>query len=105
MADWARLKRREQRKKSQGNHAELLVKLKVVIHRVHKENMDENGVPICLAPGNWRRTTAKKENPPTPICPPQWIKEESVTPELQYPASKSSDISLDPNDFKWGSDL
>ena len=50
IADWARLKRREQRKRSIRKHAELLVKLKMVIHQAHEENMDESSNPICWAP-------------------------------------------------------
>ena len=62
IADWVRLKRREQRMRSIRKHAELLVKLKYVIHRAHEENMDESGNPICWTPQNWRKTMVKKEN-------------------------------------------
>ena len=104
IADWARLKRREQRMRRTWKCAELLVTLKAAIHRAHKENMDENDLPICLALKNWRRTSVKKERPNTPILLPRVMKEEAVTPDLQYPASEPSDILLDPNDFDWGSD-
>ena len=70
--------------------------------------MDENGIPICLMPQNWRNLWVKKEHPPTPILPPfMEVKEEVVTPILQYPTpSKSSGYtSLDPNNFDWGENL
>ena len=83
----------------------MLVKLKVAIHQAHKENLDENGIPICLMPQNWRNTCTKKEHPLTPIRPPFIeVKEESVTPQLQYltPSISSGYTSLDPDNFDWG---
>ena len=104
IADWVKLKRREQRRKSHRKHVELLEMLRMVIHQTHKENMDENGIPLCLNRENWKSMMVKTENPPTPTHPPRWIKEELVTPDLQYPDSTSSDTSLDPNNFVWDSD-
>ena len=79
IADWARLKRREQRMRRIRKCAELLVKLKYAIHQAHEENMDESSKPICWAPQNWRKSLVKKENLNTPLIP---IKKESVTPRL-----------------------
>ena len=81
--------------------AELLVKLKYVIHQAHKENMDESGNTICWAPQNWKKTLVKKENQNTPLI---LVKEESVTPCLQYLVTNepSRYTSLDPNDLDWG---
>ena len=52
IADWARLKGQNQRIKSIRKQAELLVKLKVVIHQAYEENVDESGIPICLMAQN-----------------------------------------------------
>lgn len=106
IADWARLKRWNRRMMSIRKKAELLVKWKAVILWAHEVNADQNGILICLTLQNWRKTGIKKENPPTPIWPPLMvIKEESVTPQLQYPMSSESSgyTSLDPNSFNWGS--
>ena len=86
---------------------ELLVKLRVAIHQAHEENLNENGIPICFMPQNWRNLWVKKEHPPTPIQPPlKEVKEELVTPNLQYPLSISSGYtSVDPNNFDWGENL
>ena len=108
IADWAKLKRKNARVRREMKHRELLVKLKAVIHQVHEENMDENGIPICLTPQNWRNLQVKKEHPPTPILPPYIeVKEEVVTPILQYPMLSISlgYTSLDPNNFDWGENL
>ena len=55
IADWARLKRQNARVRREMKRRELLVKLKVVLHQAHKENLDENGIPICITPQNWRK--------------------------------------------------
>ena len=84
---------------------EMLVKLRAAIHWAHEENMDENGIPICLTPQNWRNLQVKKEHPPTPVLPPLVeVKKEMVTPQLQYPTLSISlgYESLDPNNFDWG---
>ena len=79
-ADWVRLKRRNQRIRSIRKQAELLVKLKAVIHRAHKESLDESGIPICQMSQNWREHI-KREHLMTPILPPMVkVKEESTTP-------------------------
>ena len=105
IADWARLKRQNVRIRREMKQRELLVKLRVVIHWAHEENMDENGIPICLTPQNWRNLQVKKEHLPTPILPPLMeVKEEVVTPILQYPTPSISSwyMLLDPNNFDWG---
>ena len=54
IADWARLKRQNVRIRRENNRRVLLAKLRVALHQAHKENLDENGFPICLTPQNWR---------------------------------------------------
>ena len=84
-----------------------MVKLKAVIHQAHEENLDESGIPICLMAQNWRKNI-KKEHPPTLIQPPfMAVKEELVTPLLQYPTPSKSlgYTSLDPNNIDWGENL
>ena len=108
IADWARLKRRNARVRREMKWREMLVKLRAAIHQAHKENLDENDIPICLMPQNWRNLWVKKEHPPTPIWPPLLrVKEELVTPQLQYLALELSlgYTSLNPNNFDWGENL
>ena len=105
IADWARLKRWNVKVRRGMKQSELLVKLRAAIHRAHEENMDKNGIPICLMPQNWSNLWVKMEYPPTPILPPFIeVKEEVVTPFLQYPTLSISlrYTSLDPNNFDWG---
>ena len=84
--------------------AELLVKLKIAIHRAHKINLDGSGKPICWELVNWRKAQIKKEDKNTPSILVK--KEESPTPCLLYPGTNepSRYTSLDPNNFDWGSD-
>ena len=105
IADWARLKKQNARIRREMKQKELLVKLRVVIHRVHKENLDENRIPICLTPQNWRNLWVKKEHPLTLILPPFIeVKEEVITLILQYlmPMESLGYMSLNPNNFNWG---
>ena len=101
IADWVRLKRREQRMRRIRKCAELLVELKYTIHWAHKENTDESRNPVCWQPQNWKKTLVKKENCNTPLI---LVKEELITPCLQYPVTNKPFryTSLDPNDFDWG---
>ena len=54
IADWARLKRQNARIRRENKRRELLAKLRVALHWAHEDNLDENGIPICLTPQNWR---------------------------------------------------